>query len=107
MAIDGYMYFKQYDNAYLPSESTVEVPKDSADQFFSDFEFVKALSSKGLFEIENFSFDIEQVLNIGSQSTGAGAGKVTFNPFSIDRKIDVSSPRLFEMACSGTPFMQV
>ncbi len=25
---------------------------------------------------------------IGSQSTGAGAGKVTFNPFSITRKID-------------------
>jgi hypothetical protein len=31
------------------------------------------------------SFDIEQVLNIGSQSSGAGAGKVTFNPFSIRR----------------------
>ena len=30
--------------------------------------------------------DIEQVLNIGSQSSGAGAGKVTFNPFSIIRK---------------------
>jgi type VI protein secretion system component Hcp len=35
------------------------------------------------FEIEDFSFDIEQVLNIGSQSTGAGAGKVTFNPFHV------------------------
>ena len=31
-------------------------------------------------------FDIEQTLSIGSQSTGAGAGKVTFNPFSITRK---------------------
>jgi len=29
---------------------------------------------------------------IGSQSTGAGAGKVTFNPFSITRKLDKSSP---------------
>jgi bacteriocin-like protein len=27
------------------------------------------------------AFDIEQVLNIGSQSSGAGAGKITFNPF--------------------------
>jgi hypothetical protein len=27
------------------------------------------------------TFDIEQVLNIGSQSKGAGAGKITFNPF--------------------------
>jgi len=30
--------------------------------------------------------DIEQVLNIGSQSSGAGAGKVTFNPFNIEKK---------------------
>jgi hypothetical protein len=43
----------------------------------------KSTSPKGsaLFEINDFSFDIEQVLNIGSQSSGAGAGKVTFNPF--------------------------
>ncbi len=27
-------------------------------------------------------------VNGGSQSSGAGAGKVTFNPFSITRKID-------------------
>jgi type VI protein secretion system component Hcp len=31
----------------------------------------------------------------GSQSTGAGAGKVTFNPFSVTRKIDRASPVLF------------
>jgi hypothetical protein len=31
------------------------------------------------------AFDIEKVLNIGSQSSGSGAGKVTFNPFSITR----------------------
>jgi hypothetical protein len=42
--------------------------------------------ARGLFEIEDFSFDLEQTLNIGSQSTGAGAGKVTFNPFSITRR---------------------
>jgi hypothetical protein len=32
-------------------------------------------TSKGLFEVEDYSFDIEQVLSIGSQSSGAGAGK--------------------------------
>ena len=32
-------------------------------------------TTKGLFEVEDYSFDIEQVLNIGSQSSGAGAGK--------------------------------
>jgi type VI protein secretion system component Hcp len=31
----------------------------------------------------------------GSQSTGSGAGKVTFNPFSITRHVDKASPVLF------------
>ncbi len=37
----------------------------------------------------------QPTLSIGSQSTGAGAGKVTFNPFSITRKVDRSSPIFF------------
>ena len=31
----------------------------------------------------------------GGKSTGAGAGKVTFNPFSITKRIDKASPVLF------------
>lgn len=31
----------------------------------------------------------------GTQSTGAGAGKVTFNPFSITKHVDKASPVLF------------
>jgi type VI protein secretion system component Hcp len=31
----------------------------------------------------------------GTHSTGAGAGKVTFNPFSITRHVDKASPVLF------------
>jgi hypothetical protein len=43
------------------------------------------VASFGAFEVEDFSFDIEQTLNIGSQSSGAGAGKVTFDPFQISK----------------------
>jgi Type VI secretion system effector, Hcp/PEP-CTERM motif len=46
------------------------------------------------FEIEDFSFDIEQVLSIGSSSSGAGAGKVTFNPFQITKTTDMVSVKL-------------
>jgi len=53
------------------------------------------------FEIDDFSFDIEQVLNVGSQSSGAGAGKVTFNPFQITKEIDSASTQLFQMAING------
>ena len=31
----------------------------------------------------------------GSQSTGAGAGKVTFNSFSITKHVDKASPVFF------------
>lgn len=103
MAVAGYMFFKPYGAEYLSSESQVDLSRDSGD-------LGRYMSQAGpgkLFEIGDFSFDIEQTLNIGSQSTGAGAGKVTFNPFSIRRKIDVSSPVLFKDACSGTPFEHV
>jgi type VI secretion system secreted protein Hcp len=71
------------------------------------FNLKSYVSAQQVFEVEDYSFDIEQQLNIGSQSTGAGAGKITFNPFSITRKIDKSSPLFFQMACAGTPFQTV
>jgi type VI protein secretion system component Hcp len=54
--------------------------------------------------VEAFNFDVEQTLNIGSQSSGAGAGKITFNPFSITRFPDNLSPALFVDCASGTAF---
>ena len=49
---------------------------------------------------ESYSFS---VANIGSQASGsgAGAGKVTFNPFSITREIDKASPVLFKACITG------
>lgn len=113
MAVDGYMFFQDYDGKYQASESQIDQNiVNQKDKNWSTYKFDAALkggegSKPGLFEIEDFSFDIEQTLNIGSQSTGAGAGRVTFNPFSITRKIDRFSPGLYEKACSGTPFQIV
>ncbi len=47
------------------------------------------------------SFSIGAANNIGSQSSGAGAGKVTFNSFSITKKVDKASPTLFAATTSG------
>ena len=49
---------------------------------------------------ESYSFS---AANIGSQASGsgAGAGKVTFNPFPITRKIDRASPRLLKACVTG------
>jgi len=104
MAIDSYVVFIPYTGSPLLSESQVDMSKNN-EELASDLKNYATASQ--LFEVEDYSFDIEQVLNIGSQSTGAGAGKITFNPFSITRKIDRSSPILFDMACSGTAFKQV
>ena len=56
--------------------------------------------------VQKFSFDIEQTLNIGSQSTGVGAGKVTFNPLSISMAPSSLDSTLTDMAESGTPFCE-
>jgi|SRR5580658_3199736 type VI secretion system secreted protein Hcp len=113
MAIDAYVIFKPYKLPALDSESQVDMSKNN-EELAEPFKKCTAAASSGgkantgkIFEIEDYSFDIEQVLNIGSQSSGAGAGKVTFNPFSITRAIDTASSVLFDMACAGTAFETV
>jgi type VI protein secretion system component Hcp len=61
----------------------------------------------GYFEVQNAALDVEQTLNIGSQSSGAGAGKITFNPFSFSMTPGSLDPKLFQMAASGTALKTV
>jgi type VI secretion system secreted protein Hcp len=111
MAIDAYMTFVPYNappsgpGPGLMSESQVDMSQNNENLASQGPVSFKSAATNGqLFEIEDYSFDVEQTLNIGSQSTGAGAGRITFNPFSITRKIDKQSPIFFNMACSGTAF---
>ncbi len=101
MAIDSFMQFTKYDGSSLKAELQVDLSDNTSEPL------AKGLTAGNVFEVDDYSFDIEQQLNIGSQSSGAGAGKVQFNPFSITRKIDLASPTFFQMACSGTPFQMV
>jgi type VI secretion system secreted protein Hcp len=109
MAIDSYMIFVRYGDKALEAESQVVLGSGPPEPLATDggFDFSKYVKGGNVFEVDEYSFDVEQTLNIGSQSKGAGAGKITFNPFSISRKIDKSSPTFFEMACSGTAFQNV
>jgi Type VI secretion system effector, Hcp len=54
------------------------------------------------FDIYDFSSTFQQTVNIGSQSGGAGAGKVTFQPLTMTKLPDTSSPQLFSWLASGT-----
>jgi type VI secretion system secreted protein Hcp len=94
----AYVVFIPHSAAPLASESTVATVDDP-------FVTPAPVPTAGaLFEISDWSTDVEQALHIGSQSSGAGAGKVVFNPLTIVRRVDQASPQLFRAACSGTPF---
>jgi hypothetical protein len=56
--------------------------------------------------IQSMKFDIEQTLNIGSQSSGAGAGKITFNPLSITLPASSLDATLVDVAASGSAFCE-
>jgi type VI protein secretion system component Hcp len=56
------------------------------------------------FNIYDFSSESQQTADAGSQSTGAGAGKVTFQPVTMTKLPDASSPQLLAMLGAGTDF---
>jgi type VI secretion system secreted protein Hcp len=59
---------------------------------------------EGWIEVDSFSWGASNPTSIGSGTSGAGAGKVTFNPFHITKKIDKASPKLFLACCSGSHY---
>ena len=101
MAITACMWFQHYDGTYLDSESQVDFSRDPQKSA------VHYPPNGKVFEVDDYAFEVEQTLHIGTQPTGTGAGKVTFHPIRITRKTDKSTPILFQMACSGTAFQTV
>lgn len=85
MAFDAFLYF--------PSQSLVI--GESQDD---DMNKLKA------FELRSFEFGAENMLNIGSESGGGGAGKATFKEFTVTKKTDTASCGIFHTLCTGTHF---
>src|ERR1700730_6172824 len=77
MAFDAFVKF------YPAAGSSEPIEGESTDSMF-----------KGWFEIKEFSFGIENTLNITSASSGAGAGKAEFKEFTIKKQTDKASPSL-------------
>jgi type VI secretion system secreted protein Hcp len=92
---------------FVPADSKVPIAAESQTQNFSGDNLMKGFNVGSVFEVTDFNFDVEQVLNIGSGTGGAGAGKITFNAFSFTRNTDKASPTFFGMCCSGKHFAQV
>ncbi|WP_435140687.1 Hcp family type VI secretion system effector [Pseudopelagicola sp. nBUS_19] len=84
MAFDAFCYFKGSD-----------VSGETQDKTFS---------KEGAFEILSFEIGAENNINIGSISSGGGAGKATFKELTITKKTDSASCAMFSKLCEGNHF---
>lgn len=92
MAFDAFLIFGD------PGPGAVKIEGETQD---------KEMKDKKAFEIEEFEFGVENTLNIGSKSGGAGAGKVQFKEFSVTKTTDKGSAGLFRTCCSGGHYNDV
>jgi type VI secretion system secreted protein Hcp len=74
---------------------------------FITFEKASVGSEPEGFEIEDFSFGIENPTTIGSATGGAGAGKIKFNEFTIKKTADRASATFFKNCCAGAHYKSV
>ena len=58
------------------------------------------------FDLSNWTFTVAQKVNVGSATQGIGTGKVEFQPFSVDKQIDKSSPYFFQCLAQGGHYDQ-
>ncbi|MEM7668083.1 MAG: type VI secretion system tube protein Hcp [Pseudomonadota bacterium] len=86
MSFDAFLYFPKDK-----SDVTGETNDDS-------------MVDKGAFELISFEFGAENNINIGSISSGGGAGKATFKEFNVTKKTDTGSCGLFNALCTGKHF---
>jgi type VI secretion system secreted protein Hcp len=94
MAVDAFLQFTE------TGASGVVLNGETKDQEMSKKKPVP-------FEIQEWKFAITNTTNIGSASGGGGAGKCKFEPFTVKKTIDTSSPMCFLTCCVGGHFNEV
>ena len=85
MAFDAFLYF--------PGSSLV-IGESQDDE----------MNKHRAFELRSFEFGAENILIIGSETGGGGAGKATFKQFQVTKKTDTASCGIFHTLCTGTHF---
>jgi len=56
---------------------------------------------KGEIDLVSFSWGATNPVSIGSATGGAGAGKLKFDDLRVVKKVDLSSPKLFQACATG------
>src|SRR5262245_17803546 len=65
------------------------------------------LDGSTLYQLSSFSFDDQNTALIGSGTTGAGAGKVVFNPLNLQLTQSALPPALLQLLASGKHLQEV
>lgn len=87
MAFDAFFKFEK------GSGNALDVKGESQDEAFKDW-----------IELASYSLSAENMLNIGSKSGGAGAGKASFGTLTLEKQPDSTSPVLFLAMCMGAHY---
>jgi type VI secretion system secreted protein Hcp len=64
--------------------------------------FKSTFGTQPVVEIRSFSLEVENTTSIASATSGAGAGKATFDPVVIEKSVDLLSESLYQMNTTGT-----
>ena len=97
MAIDAFLVFK------TPGQGAVQISGETLDDNMKQ----KFPAPNTPFDLQDWNFSVENTLNIGSSTGGAGAGKATFQPFKIKKSVDTGTPGLFKTLCVGGHYEDV
>jgi type VI secretion system secreted protein Hcp len=98
MAIDVHVIFNKEDGTTIQGESTTQVTLPSS---------LGGGPANAAVRLSSFAMETENVVSIGSATSGAGAGKAKLDPLAITRHFDQASPALFQLSAAGSHLRQV
>jgi type VI secretion system secreted protein Hcp len=98
MAGDNFMWFPDAAKGGLLTGKAAKPEGETTDKWFKKYK---------AFELQDFSFGVKQEETTGSAATGAGAGKVEFEDFTISKAVDLGTVPLYQACTGGAHFPTV
>ncbi|MFN3973265.1 MAG: Hcp family type VI secretion system effector [Gemmobacter sp.] len=95
MSFDAFMWSKAHGTEGVDVGG---IPGETQDDTYKKF---------NAFEIVSFELGAENTINIGSASSGGGAGKATFKEFTVTKKTDAASVGLFHGLVTGKHYQDM
>jgi type VI secretion system secreted protein Hcp len=105
MAADNFIWFPTPATGGLLQGGGDQPSGESTDAWFGKGGTLGL--SKPALECLSFSFGVSQAETTGSYTTGAGAGKVKFEEFQIEKYVDTASCPLYNACTAGAHFPAV